>query len=284
MLELFAENPDRSLTLAEVTRGLGVHKATCHSMLRALTDRGWLRRDPARKTYHLGPELVRIGRAAEARRSALEFARSAMAELASTTRTHCLAFQPGEDYLTLVAQVRAPGGGGNPMALGTQLPMRPPYGAAIMAWADGDTQAAWLARTPADVRDRYRRAMGAVRRRGFAVGLHVLPDMRLLELAELVRRAEQANGTPSRVAALAEQLTSELMHKSQWFPVSLRDASRYHVSHVDAPILDERRRVAILLSLVPPPSPMTGAAIRGLGETLAATAAGVTAALAGTGA
>ena len=46
------------MTLAQVSRHLSVHKASCHSMLSELLRAGWLLRDPVRKTYHLGPALA----------------------------------------------------------------------------------------------------------------------------------------------------------------------------------------------------------------------------------
>ena len=77
--------------MAEVSRHLSVHKASCHSMLSELLRAGWLLRDPVRKTYHLGPALVRLGREAAGRYPALVLARSAMAELSAATGAHCVA-------------------------------------------------------------------------------------------------------------------------------------------------------------------------------------------------
>ena len=76
----------QGMTLAEVSRHLNVHKASCHSMLSELLRAGWLLRDPVRKTYHLGPALVRLGREAAGRYPALVLARSVMAELSAETR------------------------------------------------------------------------------------------------------------------------------------------------------------------------------------------------------
>ena len=61
LFEHLARDGTRGVTLAEVSRYLFVHKASCHSMLSELLRAGWLLRDPVRKTYHLGPALVRLG-------------------------------------------------------------------------------------------------------------------------------------------------------------------------------------------------------------------------------
>ena len=55
LVEILSARPNEALTLADVTRRLGVNKSTCYSMLQALTEVGWLLRDPFHKTYRLGP-------------------------------------------------------------------------------------------------------------------------------------------------------------------------------------------------------------------------------------
>ncbi|WP_019306363.1 helix-turn-helix domain-containing protein, partial [Mycobacterium avium] len=92
LFELLAADGSAGITLAEVSRRLHVHKASCHSMLSELLRAGWLLRDPVRKTYHLGPALVRLGREAAARYPAPVLARSVMDELAAATGAHCVAF------------------------------------------------------------------------------------------------------------------------------------------------------------------------------------------------
>ncbi|WP_155728604.1 helix-turn-helix domain-containing protein, partial [Mycobacterium avium] len=74
LFELLAADGSAGITLAEASRRLHVHKASCHSMLSELLRAGWLLRDPVRKTYHLGPALVRLGREAAARYPALVLA------------------------------------------------------------------------------------------------------------------------------------------------------------------------------------------------------------------
>lgn len=256
---------NEGMTLAEISRHLSVHKASCHSMLAELLRAGWLLRDPVRKTYHLGPALVRLGREAAGRYPALVLARSAMAELAAATGAHCVAFSVSDDYSTVVDQVRSPQGGGHPMPIGTQFPHRPPYGASIVAWSGPQPRDQWLAALPEDARDRYRRALTAAEQRGYAVGLHILPDLRLQELALIVRSAEVRS---TRLSQLAQALTDELIHTEDWFPANLDPDRSYRVSHIDSPILGPGSRVALMLSLVPSADPMSGAAITRLGTQL----------------
>jgi DNA-binding IclR family transcriptional regulator len=199
-----------------------------------------------------------------------------MAELSAATGAHCVAFSVSEDYSTVVDQVRSRHGGGHPMPLGTQFPHRPPYGASTVAWAGPDARERWLADLPEDVRDRYRRAIGTARRRGYAVGLHLLPDLRLQELALIVRSAEVRS---TRLSRLAQELTDELIHQEEWFPVTLEPGRTYEVSHIDSPILGPGSRIALMLSLVPSTEPMSGAAVTRMGTRLASATRRLSAAL-----
>ena len=109
LFEHLAEDGSRGVTLAEVSRHLSVHKASCHSMLSELLRAGWLLRDPVRKTYHLGPAMVRLGREAAGRYPALVLARSAMAELSAATGAHCVAFSVDESVSTVVNALQLSG-------------------------------------------------------------------------------------------------------------------------------------------------------------------------------
>lgn len=243
-------------------------------MLASLVQAGWLLRDPTSKAYSLGPALLRLGSAAASRFPALEVARPAMAELAAETGGHVIAFQVDADHVTVVHQVRNLRVPATPMRLGMELPTRPPYGAALIAFAGEEEQSRWLSELPPDAQSRYRKALAATRRRGFAVGLHVLPDIRLQELASLIRASETGAGAGagagerggSRLSDLADALTQELIHREEWFLSSITASRRYDVSHVDCPVFGGEGKVELMLSLVPVPSQQTGATVVSLGE------------------
>ena len=289
LMEMVAAQPDRGVSLAEVTRGLGVHKASCHSMLSSLVRSGWLLRDPTSKLYTLGPALVRLVTAAASRFPALDVARPAMAELAAQTGGHVIAFQVDGDHVTVVHQVRNLRVPATPMRLGMELPTRPPYGAALIAFTGGEEQAHWLSELPDEARRRYARALAATRRRGFAVGLHVLPDIRLQELASLIRAAETGTRETgnrqtgardnSRLSDLADALTEELVHREEWFLSSISASRRYDVSHIDSPVFGADGKVVLMLSLIPVPSLQSGAQVTALGNQLSSVTAKLSAAL-----
>lgn len=266
LIETLAALDGQGLSLAEVSRRLGVHKASCHSMLSELLDAGWLQRSRDDRTYRLGPALVRLGDAAADRFPALDLARPIMGELSAYTGAHCIAFAIGVDHVTVVDQIRSPRATGHPMAIGMELPLRPPYGASLASWLPGPEQDRWLAAVPEGVRDHYRRSLRLSRRRGFAIGLHVLPDVRLQELAALVRATEAKGG---RLGDLAGAVTDELMASEDWFPPRLVPQRRYEVSHIDSPVIGPDGRPALMLSLVPVPGEMTGSDANAMGRVLA---------------
>lgn len=277
LFEVMSGGPGGGISLAEVSRRLGVHKASCHSMLTELVRAGWLLRDPHRKTYHLGPALVRLGAAASANFPALELARPAMAELAAATGAHCIAFTVSPDHVTVADQVRNRRAPGHPMAIGTEIPLRAPYGAALASWLPPSGRGEWLASVPERARGHYERALDEARRRGYAVGLHVLADVQLLELASLVRAAESRGG---RLGDLAVSLTEELMVSPQWLLAAIESDRQYDVSHVDSPILGPGERPQLILSLVPVPGRLQGTEVMQLGNRLAAVTSELSGALA----
>ena len=280
LLEMLAADPGRGLSLAEISRRLGVHKASCHSMLATLLRGGWLLRDPTSKEYILGPAMLRLGSAASSRYPALDVARPAMSELAARTGGHVIAFLVDADHVTVAHQVRNVRIPSTPMTVGMELPTRPPYGAGLVAFSAPAERERWLSELPPESRRRYTRALEATRRRGYAVGLHVLPDIRLQELATLIRAAE-TGGRGGRLSDLADALTQELVHSEEWFLSSIATAREYDVSHVDAPVFDSAGKVALMLSLVPVPSQQSGAGVTFLGRSLVEVTQRLTGALGG---
>lgn len=280
LLELLAADPGTSLSLAEVSRRLGVHRASCHSMLQTLAAAGWLLRDPARKTYQLGPALVPIGKSAAERFPALEFARPAMVALARDTESHCVALLTDGDHLTVVDQVRA-GPGGTPMPIGTEMPLRPPYGIAVATWGSDEQEEDWLAQVPDDTRDADRQAIADSRRRGYTVGLRTFSDERLQELAHLLRASDTGQEPSPDLQRLARELSDELLHRSEWFAGTLDEHAVHEVSHIFAPVFDHGGKLVLLVGLVPVHRTMTGAQVDAIGQQLVSATGTVTRALGG---
>ncbi len=154
------------------------------------------------------------------------------------------------------------------MAIGTELPTRPPYGASLAAWLPAEDQERWIEGVPSEVRNHYREVLEQGRRRGYSVGLHVLADVRLQDLASLIRASETR---PGRLGDLASAFTEELMLSEEWYPSSISSRREYDVSHIDSAVLGPDGSPVLMLSLVPVRSLLTGAEVTRLGTLLART-------------
>jgi DNA-binding IclR family transcriptional regulator len=241
-----------------------VNKSTCFSMLQALTEVGWLLRDPFHKTYRLGPALVAVGQAASSGFPALEFVRPAMIELSRGVGSHCVALTVAPEHVTVVDQVRDVRAVGAPIGHG-YIPLRPPFGAAVAAWSSPEVAQRWLALAPAGTADRYAQALEVVRHRGYVV-----------ELAE-PSWTPPTDGTslPEVVEQLALLLPPDVL------PLELDAARRYSVSAINAAVVDAQGSVVLIVSLMGFPGTLSGAEVGAAGRRLSAATAAVTVALAG---
>jgi len=260
-ITLLAAHPDQPLSLAEVTRRLGVNKSTGHAILASLAGAGWVLRDPTRKTYRLGPALVALGRTAAASFPALDFARPAMGELSRELGATCAALGVGEGEVTVLDQVDDPRARPNAFRVGAAFPLRPPLGAAVLAWAPGPLRDEWLGQVPAETRQHYAEALIATRERGFAVEIGSTPVARVRELVTLL-------GDDASARAALDRLADELATHAEFLAVVLEPDREYAVNVVNAPVFDHTGHVTLVLSLTGFGRPLRGAEALAAGERL----------------
>ncbi len=277
LVELLAARPGQGFTLAELTRRLRVNKSTCHSMLTTLAGAGWLLRDPYRKTYRLGPALATVGRAAASGFPALDIAHAAMVDVGLEVAAHCAALGVAGDHLTVLDEVRDLHAIGDGLRVGTSLPVRPPFGTALIAWSDDATIDNWLAHVPEDARPRYRAALAAARERGYAVELSTTPEARLRDMVAKLREGDATVSLPH----LLDDLARDLVTRDDVLPVELEPARDYAVSAVNAPVVDRDGRVALVLSLTGFARTMRGERVAAVGRRLVEATGVLSRALAG---
>jgi DNA-binding IclR family transcriptional regulator len=188
ILDFLAAHPLESFTLSELAARLDINKASAHAVLSTLTAAGYLVRHPNHKTYELGPALVAVGHAALERHRAIDVARDEIRRLSERLDAEVVASVVVGEEIVIVA--RAGRSGTGRLWVGARLPLVPPLGTVFLAWSGDATIEAWLRRvgpsvTDADL-DRYRRAVAAVRERGYSVALEAEARERLGQvLAEL---------------------------------------------------------------------------------------------------
>ncbi len=260
-MALLAERPDASLSLAELTRRLGVNKSTGHAILTSLAAAGWVLRDPTRKTYRLGPALAAFGRQAAASFPALDFARPLLVELSGEFAATCAALGVDADSVTVLDQVADPRAAAHAFRVGASFPLRPPLGAAVVAWAPAAVRAEWLGHVPADTRAHYAEALAATHDRGFAVEIAATPVARVRELVGLL-------GDDAGARAALDRLADELATHEEFLAVELEPDREYGVNVVNSPVFDHTGHVTLVLSLTGFARPLRGAEVVAMGDTL----------------
>jgi DNA-binding IclR family transcriptional regulator len=270
-MALLGERPAAALSLAELTRRLGVNKSTGHAILTSLTAAGWVLRDPTTKAYRLGPAVVALGRQAAASLPALDFAHPALVELSRRFAATCAALGVGDDAVTVLDQVADARAGAHAFRIGASYPLRPPLGAAVLAWASEAVRDDWLGHVPPDTRPHYADALAATHDRGFAVEL-VTPLARVRELAGML-------GDDPSTRATLDQLADELAAHEEFLAVDLDPDREYAVNVVNAPVFDHTGQVTLVLSLTGFARAQRGADVQAAGEALVAATAVITDAL-----
>lgn len=272
VLNLLAAHPDTAFSLSELCRRLDINKATAHAMLTALSESGFLLRNPRDKSYTLGPALIALGSAAAARRLELvEFARAPMHQLAAESNLQCVVSSAMGEEIVFLAVAGEVIPFGPHVRVGQRIPLAPPIGTVFMAWSLPDEVDAWLRRTvgrplaPEEL-ERYRNGVRAVRRRGYSVGLE--PDVLGVRLGQSL---DDHEAVPA--------LISELSHTS--YLMDDFGTGTHRIGHLAAPVFGPDERVAMVLTLYGFTKPQTGADVAKLAAKLTATTREITFAVRG---
>ncbi len=192
ILDLLMANPQQAFGLTEMTRKLGLNKATCHAILTTMAHYGFLVQDPQSKAYRLGPSIVAAGHAAFAQFPALEHARPELERLTNELRIGCGAIGRTSRHIVLLSHYGTSDPFHSPYQLGLRLPNAAPLGAAFIAWSPAKQLEAWLQaghNSQPEFSDKLdqklRLSVVAIRARGF--------DVTLITEAEknLVKRLKQ---------------------------------------------------------------------------------------------
>jgi DNA-binding IclR family transcriptional regulator len=249
VLAELVQHPSQAFTVAELARRVGVPRATCDAILQALAAHRLVTRREDDLRYELGPGGIVLG---EAARIANPWLRSARLEAERLARAlgacvsvcvqdgHTARVVESFDFGALFA-VRA--------RVGQVIPLVPPFGAVFVAWNDEDAQR-WIARAGSDLdageRDRYRRALEGVRRRGYSVAIATSGPVNAETVETLARPPESEDARRAR-----DELIREVMH-SAYLATDLDAKSPVRVGQLSAPVFD-RRGVVVASLLVPGP-------------------------------
>jgi len=258
------------LTLSEIARRTDVNKSTMYSLLVSLTRAGWVLRHPGQKTFHLGPELMVLGRAAGDQMPVLELARPLMLDLVEEYDVPCRAYRRlGSVSVVVDAVLR---GDISPAARGQQFPIRPPFGAIFAAWDPSDAAEAWCqsgnSKDPAGSPEVLREELAAIRRRGYSIMLSRENDSGIEQLiAQITRLLDVSRGR--RVAELNDLL--KLAENTHLEETSLANATRgakYRVRAINAAVLDATGYAVMAIQLGPFEQSLSAATVKRIGQRL----------------
>lgn len=268
VLNFFAEHPDSGFSLTDIIRSLHFNRATCHSLLKALADSGYLYRDAAKK-YHMGPALAAIGRIAHQSFAPVTAARDEMRRLADTYDVVCLAASRVGNELIFLEKTVSKSHLGATATISTRNMIHPPGGSSFVAWASRGEIDAWLG--------------------GFDPPLDPVGRSNVLAALERIRelhysysiRAERGQLDP-----LTHMAEGSRLGGAGFVPDFSRDIvaeESYPLAYISAPVLGPVGEVLFTISLVGFRDKVTGARIMEMGTDLRDTTEGVAAVLANNG-
>ncbi|WP_183094506.1 helix-turn-helix domain-containing protein [Nocardioides stalactiti] len=129
------------LRAADVARELGLSRATCHAIVHALCQRGWVVRAPHGRTLRLGPGLAPVARAAAEQRGAATRALEAARGLCGTTGYTASVIELVDR--TMYASIVDPADPRGPV-LSQQVTYAAPYGSLFAAWSSPEERSEWF--------------------------------------------------------------------------------------------------------------------------------------------
>jgi DNA-binding IclR family transcriptional regulator len=156
VLNLLAANPRQRFTLTELARRLDITKATCLGILGALTEAGYVRRDPASRTYGIGSVLLGLGRAAQDSFASLEVARPHLRRLTEQFGLSCTASTVIGDDIVVIERTGLAGDMDSAVKVGQRYPYAPPSGVVFSVWQPDWAIERWLDSYPPVPIDRRR--------------------------------------------------------------------------------------------------------------------------------
>jgi DNA-binding IclR family transcriptional regulator len=279
LLHHLASRPAQRLTVSELARHVGLPRATCDTLLLALSERGFVRRD-AELRYELGPACVVVGDAAREANPALRAAAEHAEALARReSAVTAVSIRDGEETrLTNVFDF------GPPVALrarvGEAIQLVPPFGASFVAWDDDAGITRWLDRADpalsASYAARYRAALDAVRGRGFSVTRVTARQPILIDALERLA----GDGDVDAARGARDEAVRQMAH-SEYLAGELDPEGAVRIAQVSAPVFEPGGRVGASIMLLGPSQEVTADEIAELGARVLAAASAATAAVRG---
>lgn len=246
IVRLLGSQPARAFSLAEITRELGISRATGHAILTTLVAHHWVVRDATTAAYCWGPGIASLAKPPSDR-----MFHGILQELAEFTAAQVFLARRDANALVVVDSA-----GESPSGMridrGLRMPLVAPFGRDYLAWSSAGAQRAWLegiGRPSAALSRRIAAVLNEIRERGYTVERLSREYVRVYTAL----RALGGNGEPtepdtitSRLArAFADLTVIDVLH------AELTADSSHSIATISAPVLDEDGIVSMSISAAP---------------------------------
>ncbi|MGE2735592.1 IclR family transcriptional regulator [Mycolicibacterium vaccae] len=249
ILDFLAGHPRERFGVSDLARRVGLTKPTCLGIVTSLRDAGYLVRDPADKTYRLGPALITLGHRAQESLRVTPAAREQLRLLSSRFGAPAALAAVVDDRITLLDLV-APAGTRPGVEVGQSYPFAPPVGLMFVLW-DEEAERQWLAKPPTiplrTDTDRLAKVVAACRADGYLVERQTPGGRRLYALM-----AGMPDELPDELRALLGELVSDIgerVYLRDEIPEGRRRSARFDISVISAPVYDHHGRQVMVTSL-----------------------------------
>jgi DNA-binding IclR family transcriptional regulator len=264
MLWYLAEHPSEVHTVAKLSRVLGIPRATCDSILQALTQQGFVSRRDGEMGYELGASCLALASAAQAANTVLSVANRQADQLARELGA-CVVVST-----VITGQARAVAVFDRAPAtmirarVGEAIPLAPPFGVVFVAW-DPVASQQWLERgggqsTTGDM-ERWQQSLGFARRNGYSYSIYVDPGKEFGQVLEdLVLTPDSEPSQRTR-----DELIERLRH-SEYLATNVDDLSEVQLLQLSAPVFDANGAVTASIMVLGSMRTMRGQEVAALAQ------------------
>jgi DNA-binding IclR family transcriptional regulator len=243
IMRLLGSQPTRAFSLAEITRELGISRATGHAILTTLTAHHWVVRDVATAAYSWGPGVASLAKPASDR-----IFHGILRQLAESTAAQ--AFLARRDGNTLVV-IDSAGESASGMRIdrGLRMPLVAPFGRDYIAWSTASSRRAWLegiGKPSAAMSRRITAVLSEIRERGYTVERLSREYLQVYTALRALGGDGEPGAITARLArAFADLTVIDVLH------AELTEDSVHSIATISAPILDEDGVVPMSISAAP---------------------------------
>jgi len=243
VMHLLGGDPERGFSLADISRTLGISRATGHAILASLAHHRWVVRHEPSASYSWGPAIGALARPTADR----EF-RPLLASLSESVGAQV--FLARRDGATLVVTDSVGDSLAAPrVTAGLRMPLVAPFGRDYVAWAGEQAIKGWLAgigEPSTTQRRRLTAVLAQVRERGYVIERLSREYVRVF----LALRALAADGEPDEITARLAGAFADLA-LVDYLPDELDRGADHQIATISAPVRDAEGVVTMSVTAAP---------------------------------